>query len=129
MKEEFIKSLFNTKRAIDATVFAIVHPKQFLSWRKARKAYIKEYPACELCTHHKKLNVHHIRPRHLFPELVLAWENFITLCRACHYRYGHCAKSWKDYDSTVTLLKRILENYRSLTVEEREEQLEGKERI
>ena len=115
------RTLFYTKRVVNVSISAITHPKQFLNWRKARKSYIKEHPACELCGFKKRLNVHHIKPRHLFPVLVLSWDNFMTLCRSCHYRYGHCAKSWKDYDSTIKLLRRILENYRNLTVEERED--------
>jgi len=50
--------------------------------------------ACGAC---KKLEVHHIVPVHLNPDLELDPENLITLCdKYCHFIFGHLMdyKSW-----------------------------------
>lgn len=53
-----------------------------------------------------KLNVHHIRPFHLYPELELVEDNFITLCENpgfnCHFVIGHCM-FWTAWNPTVVL--------------------------
>jgi 5-methylcytosine-specific restriction endonuclease McrA len=57
---------------------------------------MKNEPACAICGSTNDLQVHHILPYHLFPDLELVETNLITLCdgvtnRAvgCHLRYGH----------------------------------------
>jgi len=56
---------------------------------KAKRAYVKEYNKCACCGHNKTLEVHHIKPVHLFPSLACDHSNFITLCRNCHCSFGH----------------------------------------
>lgn len=48
----------------------------------------------------KDLDVHHILPFHERPELELAEDNLATLCRGCHYLFGHF-KDWKSWNVTV----------------------------
>ena len=77
-------------------------------WRKVRKAYIKAYPFCAVCGTTKKLEVHHIYPFHLFPELELKEDNLITLCdgggkagmKSCHLFFGHYG-TWFDANLRV----------------------------
>lgn len=58
-------------------------------WRKIRKLYIKRHPACEISGKKKKLEVHHKKPVHLFPELELEISNLITLEKKYHFIFGH----------------------------------------
>ena len=64
-------------------------------WPKVRAAHLSENPTCSVCGGTEKLEVHHIRPFHLHPELELEPTNLITLCESgheganCHLHYGH----------------------------------------
>lgn len=64
-------------------------------WPAVRKAHLEKHPACEVCGHSgERVNVHHIRPFHLHPELELEPTNLITLCEDehfvnCHLFIGH----------------------------------------
>ena len=51
-------------------------------WPKARKAYVKLHPVCELTGISGDINVHHCKPFHFYPELELDPTNFITLSNA-----------------------------------------------
>lgn len=61
-------------------------------WDETRDAFIKSNPLCAACGSTKKLQVHHIQPFHLHPELELDLNNLITLCmdiNECHLKIGH----------------------------------------
>lgn len=64
-------------------------------WPKARAAHLAVYPFCAVCNGKAKLEVHHIKPFHEFPELELVESNMVTLCESgnggvtCHLHYGH----------------------------------------
>jgi hypothetical protein len=89
------------------------HPaghKRSSGWGKARKEHLKNNPECALCGGTKKLNVHHIKPFHVHPELELEPSNLITLCEDkgdgvyCHLFFGHLG----NYKSiNVTLVEDI----------------------
>lgn len=72
-------------------------------WRKTRNAYIAEHGECAMCKAAKDLEVHHVRPWHLYPELRYAFENLITLCDCCHFRFGH-GRNWKKWNPDVRAL-------------------------
>jgi hypothetical protein len=65
-------------------------------WRQLRKEFIAENPSCLACGGTKKLEVHHVKPFHLHPELELDRKNLVTLCESgkhgvvCHLAWGHC---------------------------------------
>jgi 5-methylcytosine-specific restriction endonuclease McrA len=42
-----------------------------------------------MCGTTKKLEVHHIIPRHVSPERTLDWNNLVTLCKGDHLVHGH----------------------------------------
>ena len=44
---------------------------------------------CEWCGSAKDLNVHHIIPQHIRPDLSHDKANMIVLCRPCHFTIGH----------------------------------------
>jgi 5-methylcytosine-specific restriction protein A len=64
-------------------------------WPKARREHLRKQPFCSVCGGSVRLEVHHIRPFHLQPELELEPSNLITLCESgrrgvhCHLLFGH----------------------------------------
>ncbi len=62
-------------------------------WSEVEKRHLKEEPVCQWCGGAEKLNVHHIKPFHLFPALELDDGNLITLCEVAgcedHLEKGH----------------------------------------
>ena len=72
------------------------------AWPIVRKKFIEHYPYCNVCGNKKRLEVHHIIPVHLAPELELDFNNLITLCRPkrCHLLFGHL-NHWKSYNPEV----------------------------
>ena len=71
-------------------------------WPHVEKLHLKLEPVCAACGSSKKLNVHHKKPFHLFPELELDLNNLITLCmdKECHEKIGH-GGNFKDYNPDV----------------------------
>ena len=71
-------------------------------WPGVEKLHLKFHPVCEACGSDKKLNVHHKKPFHLFPQLELDMNNLITLCmdKQCHIKIGH-GDNFKDYNPDV----------------------------
>lgn len=63
-------------------------------WHHAEKEHLAKEPDCQWCGATTRLQVHHIRPFHLAPELELDPGNLITLCEEggylnCHLIHGH----------------------------------------
>lgn len=64
-------------------------------WPIVRHVHLREHPTCEVCGGTDTLEVHHIRPFHLHPELELEPANLMTLCESgkngivCHRAIGH----------------------------------------
>lgn len=71
-------------------------------WQAVRHAHLKLFPTCAACGGSSELEVHHIKPYHVCPELELDPANLITLCesRKCHFIYGHLY-SWSSWNETV----------------------------
>ena len=73
-------------------------------WRKTRRDHLKREPVCRACGTDLNLEVHHIKPFHLRPELELDERNLITLCersgRDCHYVFGHF-HDWRKFNPNV----------------------------
>lgn len=75
-------------------------------WPKARKTHLSIEPNCTLCGGNSKIEVHHIRPFHLHPELELDPKNLVTLCEAdtdgvnCHLLFGHLG-NFKSFNVDV----------------------------
>lgn len=73
-------------------------------WAKVEKQHLSVQPTCAACGSSIRLNVHHIRPFHLHPELELDPNNLITLCmeidRHCHILIGH-GDDFKAYNPQV----------------------------
>ena len=61
-------------------------------WHAVQHAYLQMKPRCEACGGLMELQVHHIQPFHLHPELELQPSNLIALCMGeheCHLLIGH----------------------------------------
>ena len=71
-------------------------------WPHVEKLHLKLEPTCACCGSTKKLNVHHKKPFHLFPQFELDLNNLITLCmdKECHLKVGH-GNDFKDYNPDV----------------------------
>ena len=75
-------------------------------WQTVRKKFLAKNPTCALCDGKDVLEVHHIKPFHLHPELELDEKNLIVLCESkkngisCHLAFGHLGK-YESYNETV----------------------------
>lgn len=76
-------------------------------WPILRRAHLRKQWWCCGCGAVNDLDVHHIKPVHLFPEEELNPDNLITLCQPntgrihCHFFYGHNNTSWRDWNPKV----------------------------
>ena len=73
-------------------------------WPRVRKEHLKNNPVCEMCGSKKSIQVHHINPFHLHPQLELEPKNLITLCgwlgHNCHLIHGHL-NSFQSWNKEV----------------------------
>ena len=77
--------------------------KRSPQWPALRKRWLADNPVCSICGRKQSLQVHHIKPVHLFPELELDNSNLITLCesmRQCHWACGHLW-DWNKYNVNI----------------------------
>lgn len=64
-------------------------------WPAIRRQHLAEHPACAVCESTRKVEVHHLVPFHLAPDLELEPTNLLTLCENkryginCHLLIGH----------------------------------------
>lgn len=77
-------------------------------WPKVRAAHLNKNPTCAVCGGTKKLEVHHIKPFHLYPGLELEESNLETLCESgrgglnCHLQFGHGGNFKKENPKVKT---------------------------
>lgn len=72
-------------------------------WPAVEKAHLRIEPVCQACGTSNDLNVHHIKPYHLYPQFELDSNNLITLCMSenkCHILLGH-GNDFKEYNPNV----------------------------
>ena len=85
--------------------YGLLGAQRSAKWGQVRREFLKRNPKCIACDSSKDLIVHHKKPFHIFPELELLENNFVTLCEGktvnCHYLFGHCLKNWKCYNVNV----------------------------
>ena len=61
-------------------------------WAHVEKAFLADNPSCAACGSKRHLQVHHVAPFHLHPELELEQSNLLVLCMdeaECHLEIGH----------------------------------------
>ena len=73
-------------------------------WPRVEKEHLRGEPTCQWCGGTEMLQVHHMKPFHLHPELELDDSNLITLCeepgRDCHLKDGHL-DNWRDFNPDI----------------------------
>ncbi|HEX7737074.1 MAG TPA: HNH endonuclease signature motif containing protein [Ktedonobacteraceae bacterium] len=73
-------------------------------WFRVAKEHLLRQPACVVCGTRRGLQVHHIKPFHLHPQLELDPNNLITLCelkgRDHHLLIGHLDE-WASFNVNV----------------------------
>lgn len=76
--------------------------KRSPEWHKVEQAHLLKYPDCYACGSNKHVQVHHMKPFHLHPELELDPDNLISLCmdNDCHLYIGH-GDDFKAYNPNV----------------------------
>lgn len=78
--------------------------KRSALWPALRRAHLLSEPYCRACGRRVRLNVHHIEPVHVRPDLELDSGNLITLCEGdavnCHLLFGHLM-NWKCWNPDV----------------------------
>lgn len=92
------------------------HPRSY-HWPVVERAFLKNHQTCAACGSKKYLNVHHIKPFHIFPEHELDPLNLITLCmemdRHCHLLIGHgdAFRYWNEH--VISDAKKAAELYKA----------------
>jgi 5-methylcytosine-specific restriction enzyme A len=75
-------------------------------WPAVEHAHLQREGWCRHCGGTARLQVHHVAPFHLHPELELDDSNLITLCEdsgdgvECHLHVGHLG-NWKNFNPAV----------------------------
>lgn len=91
-------------------------------WPKVRKEHLIVQPTCQACGGKSRLEVHHIIPFHVRPDLELDPTNLVTLCEGgkyginCHLFVGHKG-NYSDFNLSVRELAGFLLAYRSKRTE------------
>lgn len=67
-------------------------------WATFRKEFLVKNPSCCACGTKKNLTVHHIVPVGVDASKELLEENCMTLCKTCHFVFGHLHSytSWNE---------------------------------
>lgn len=108
MYEEIYKDIFISQQK------ELICGKRSPGWEKFAESWIKNHPFCAICGAKKYLEVHHIKPFHLFPALEFDEDNLVTLCMTpyhyCHFVFGH-HWNWSNYNKeiwqTIAFIKSI----------------------
>jgi 5-methylcytosine-specific restriction endonuclease McrA len=90
--------LWQTRESVKCGGFTRSH-----KWKNVRKEFLTNHPTCAICGGKENLQVHHIRPFHLFPDLELFESNLMTLCEGSknhHLEFGHL-ENFKSYNPSI----------------------------
>ena len=92
-----------TRTQLEVQFLKQVGIKIWRNWRKLRKHIIEKEGCCAMCGYTKKLEGHHILPRHLYPQYALVEQNILILCDDCHFHIGHWC-NYKKYNPSIKSL-------------------------
>ena len=94
---KYIQNLLEAWQSRDS--LRLLGSRRSPDWRDFRNEHVKDY--CEFCLKDNlPLEVHHIQPFHLFPELELDPDNVVTGCRPCHLKFFNLG-SFRSYNIDV----------------------------
>src|SRR5438874_1242024 len=71
------------------------------NWKSIEESDIARVGRCQFCLSRIKLQVHHIIPVHVRPDLNSEPINLIVLCEPCHLRFGHLGDFKRYWDPEV----------------------------
>ena len=74
------------------------------SWKQKVK---QNDQVCQCCGTHNHLEVHHVMPLSLYPELGTDVHNGMVLCQTCHNKYH---EQWKGSEGAGTLTRFLRQN-------------------
>lgn len=86
----FLLACFSQK--LDENQFDMLGNKRSWKWPEVRDEHLKKEPGCQLCGDEDSVEVHHILPIWLRPDLELCTDNLMTLCRPHHFLCGHLCR-------------------------------------
>ncbi len=95
---------------------AVLTDKRSSKWPKIRKEHLKKFPYCACCGETKNLEVHHMVPFNVNPDLELDPSNLITLCEnssfgiTCHLLIGHMGNYKKANENIMEDIEYIKNN-------------------
>ena len=69
-------------------------------WKTVRNNHLNKQTHCQACGTHKNLQVHHIIPVSIDKTKELDYNNLITLCKTCHFVFGHFM-DWNSWNIDV----------------------------
>lgn len=101
-------------------------------WPKVRKAFLAKNTKCAVCGSSVKLEAHHIKPFHIYPEEELNPNNLIALCESksfgmiCHMEVGHSGNYRFEninVEKDVKTAKSIIVHFKNQVTEECKEKL------
>lgn len=98
-----MKSLIKSFRYAKSFLRERKKSKRSAQWDEVRDEFIKKHPSCAACGSTEKLQVHHIIPFRIRPDLELVESNLISLCMSnneCHLMIGH-GGSFHCYNPSV----------------------------
>jgi hypothetical protein len=101
----FASILTEVSRTVRGAIYKVkTHRKRSPHWDALRKDYLWWHPKCAACGGYTSVQVHHVAPFHLVPEMELDSDNLISLCMApgkhCHLLIGH-GDNFKYYNPSV----------------------------
>lgn len=70
------------------------------AWPALARKWVTAHPTCAACGTARRLEVHHLRPVHVAPELELSEQNLLALCREHHLLIGHLG-AWISWNSSA----------------------------
>ena len=79
-------------------------------WPRLAKDHLKRFPECAACGRRSDLQVHHVKPFHLFPDLELDPFNLLTGCPPCHFVLYHV----NDWAAWVPDVRELAHQHRLL---------------
>jgi 5-methylcytosine-specific restriction protein A len=101
-----LRELFGMGPAVEGVPPQPVYGQRNPHWGSVRGEYLLAHPACAACGRTADLQVHHLKPFHLFPDLELDPDNLITLCEISglnhHYLFGHLL-DWHSWNTSAAL--------------------------
>jgi hypothetical protein len=102
-EDEMLKLIKHAVNLAKNAVRDVGLAKRSDKWPALERRFRAEHPTCAACGGSDRLNVHHVKPYHDFPELELDPNNLITMCmgeKECHLKIAHCG-NFKLYNPNV----------------------------